>query len=86
VFIPAEENTVNIPCAFTEEGVAMLSAVLHSDMAVQVSIKIIQAFVKFRKVLNIQSGLSKRVKLLEYKQSETDIKFEKVFNALEARS
>jgi len=64
----------------------MLSAVLHSDMAVQVSIKIIQAFVKFRKVLNIQSGLSKRVKLLEYKQSETDIKFEKVFNALEARS
>jgi acetolactate synthase small subunit len=75
-----------IPCAFTEEGVAMLSAVLHSDMAVQVSIKIIQAFVKFRKVLKIQSGLSKRVKLLEYKQSETDIKFEKVFNALEARS
>ena len=39
------------PYAFTEQGIAMLSAVLKSDIAVEVSIKIMNSFVKMRKFL-----------------------------------
>lgn len=38
------------PYAFTEQGVAMLSSVLHSPLAIQVNIGIIRAFVEFRRV------------------------------------
>ncbi|HTF28297.1 MAG TPA: ORF6N domain-containing protein [Flavitalea sp.] len=38
------------PYAFTEQGVAMLSSVLHSDRAVQMNIAIMRAFVEMRKV------------------------------------
>lgn len=45
------KHSSNIPYAFTEQGVAMLSAVLKSDVAVQVSVQIIHAFVEMRKVI-----------------------------------
>ncbi|HCB63525.1 MAG TPA: DNA-binding protein [Bacteroidales bacterium] len=75
-----------LPWAFTEEGVAMLSAVLHSEKAIQVSVIIIQTFVLMRKILGANSLISNRIEILEHKQTNTDIKFEKVFNALEARA
>jgi hypothetical protein len=71
------------PYAFTEQGVAMLSAVLHSETAVRVSIQIINAFVEMRKWMNIHGGLMQRMDSIERKQMETDRKFELVFNALE---
>ena len=40
-----------LPYAFTEQGVAMLSAVLHSDKAIMVSINIINAFIEMRKFI-----------------------------------
>src|ERR1039457_4290904 len=43
------------PYAFTEHGVAMLSAVLKSDRAVQMSVRIIRAFVKLREILDRKS-------------------------------
>ena len=43
-----------LPYVFTEQGVAMLSAVLHSPTAIQVSIKIIDAFVKLRHIVQNQ--------------------------------
>jgi hypothetical protein len=46
-----------LPYVFTEQGVAMLSAVLHSDTAVKVSIEIMDAFVEMRKVLMANAAL-----------------------------
>jgi len=73
------------PFAFTEQGVAMLSAVLRSDVAVKVSIQIINAFVEMRKLIANHSGLLQRMDGIERKQLETDQKFEKVFRALESK-
>ncbi len=73
------------PLAFTEQGVAMLSAVLRSDVAVKVSIQIINAFVEMRKLIANHSGLLQRMDGIERKQLETDQKFEKVFRALESK-
>jgi phage regulator Rha-like protein len=79
------KHSTNRPYAFTEQGVAMLSAVLRSATAIQVSIQIINAFVEMRKMLANQNGLIQRVEGVERKLMETDQKFEQVFKALESR-
>lgn len=71
------------PYAFTEQGVAMLSAVLRSDTAINVSIQIINAFVAMQKLLQENHLLFSRLDKIEIKQLETDQKFEKIFKALE---
>lgn len=71
------------PYAFTEQGVAMLSAVLRSNTAINVSIEIINAFVAMRKLLQENHLLFSRLDKIELKQLETDQKFEKIFKALE---
>jgi hypothetical protein len=83
-FESLKHSSVN-PYAFTEQGVAMLSAVLRSDAAVKVSIQIINAFVEMRKLIANHSGLLQRMDGIERKQLETDQKFEKVFKALESK-
>jgi len=75
----------HLPYAFTEQGVAMLSAVLRSETAVKVSIQIMQAFVQMRKMISDHSGIFQRLTGLEYKQIETDKKFEMVFDALQQK-
>jgi hypothetical protein len=72
-----------LPYVFTEQGVAMLSAVLNSDTAVNVSVQIIDAFVKMRQVLLGNTFINHRLNQVERKQLETDEKFELVFKALE---
>ncbi|WP_192348631.1 ORF6N domain-containing protein [Algoriphagus sp. Y33] len=74
------------PYAFTEQGVAMLSAVLRSDTAIKVSIQIMSAFVEMRKLIANHSGLLQRMEGIERKQLETDNKFEQVFKALESKN
>lgn len=69
--------------AFTEQGVAMLSAVLRSDVAIRVSIEIINAFVEMRKVLMNNIALFSRMDKIELKQMEAEGKFEEIFRALE---
>lgn len=71
-----------LPFAFTEQGVAMLSSVLNSDYAIQVSIQIMKAFVNMRKFLLINASLLHRVDKIEQKQLKTDEKIEQIFNAL----
>jgi len=75
-----------LPYAFTEQGVAMLSAVLRSGTAIKVSIQIMQAFVEMRKIILNHVALFRRLDRIEHKQIETDHKFEQVFKALESRS
>jgi phage regulator Rha-like protein len=80
-FATAKRRT--LPYVFTEQGVAMLSAVLSSETAIQTSIQIMGAFVEMRKILLSHSGLIQRMDGLERKQIETEQKFERVFQALE---
>lgn len=72
------------PNVFTEQGVAMLSAVLRSEVAVDVSIQIMQAFVAMRKFLINNASVFQRLDQVELKQLKTDEKIEKIFKALEA--
>jgi len=74
-----------LPYVFTEQGVAMLSAVLRSETAVKMSIQIMSAFVSMRKFLVENAGVFQRLDRLELKQIETNQKFEQVFNAMQSK-
>ncbi len=69
--------------AFTEQGVAMLSAVLRSRVAVNVCIRIMDAFVAMRRFVSDHAGLVQRVGAIELKQIETDKRIDTVFDALD---
>jgi hypothetical protein len=75
-----------LPYVFTEQGVAMLSAIIKSPIAIKISIEIIEAFVLMRKTLLISGDIYKRFEKIELKQTEADQNFEKLFKALEERS
>lgn len=77
------QNIKYLPYVFTEQGVAMLSAVLKSQIAVTISIQIIDAFVEMRKTIGMHSGLLQRMDRFEIKQANNDQKFEQIFKALE---
>ena len=77
------QNIKYLPFVFTEQGVAMLSAVLRSDIAIKISIQIINAFVAMRKIIQNNHLIYTRLDNVERKQIETDQKIEKVFKALE---
>lgn len=74
-----------LPYVFTEQGVAMLSAVLKSDVAIRMSIQIMTAFVSMRRILQSNSLVFSRLDNLEHKQLETDKKFDQVFDALSSK-
>lgn len=78
-----------LPYAFTEQGVAMLSAVLKSETAIKISIQIMNAFVQMRKHINAYSQLYEKVRNIEKEQIifeiKTNKKFDQVFHALAAR-
>ena len=88
----ATSNTENVsskggrrylPYAFTEQGIAMLSAVLRSDEAIQVSVNIMNAFVKMRRFLAENAMMFDKLNSLELKQleyqKESNKKFEQIF-------
>ena len=81
-FESLKHSAVN-PYAFTEQGVAMLSAVLRSDIAVKVSIQIMNAFVELRKLVGQETLQHLRLSSIENKLIEHDQKFNKLFSALE---
>ena len=67
------------PYVFTEQGVAMLSSVLHSERAIQVNIAIMRAFVQLRAMIGSNKGLARRLNDLEKKY---DSQFRVVFEAI----
>ena len=77
------KNRKYLPYAFTEQGIAMLSTVLRSEVAIQVSIKIMQAFVQMRHTLLNNAGVIQRLENVERKQIEMSGQLEQVFLALE---
>jgi hypothetical protein len=67
-----------LPYAFTEQGVAMLSSVLHSQRAIDVNVEIMRAFVRLRELLASNAKLARRLDALEKKY---DSQFKVVFDA-----
>ena len=76
-----------LPYVFIEQGIAMLSGILKSEVAVQVSIKIMDAFVEMRKFMNINKSLFEKVVSIENKMDkkfiEQDKKFDIIFDQLQ---
>jgi len=79
VILKRGENLKYRPYAFTEQGVAMLSSVLHSDRAVRVNIEIMRAFVQLRQMLASNAELARKLETLEKKY---DAQFKVVFDAI----
>lgn len=69
------------PYAFTEQGVAMLSSVLHSDRAIAVNIEIMRAFVQLKRMMATHADLARKLDALEGKY---DRQFKIVFDAIRA--
>ena len=72
-----------LPYVFTEQGIAMLSGLLKNDIAVQVSINIMDAFVEMRRFISLNGQIFERLTNVEYKLLEHDKKFDKVFDQLQ---
>ena len=70
------------PYAFTEQGVAMLSSVLHSERAIQVNIVIVRAFVKLRQMLESNEDLNRKFNGVIRKLAQHDKYFTVVFHEL----
>jgi hypothetical protein len=68
-----------LPYAFTEQGLAMLSSVLHSAQAVQVNIAIMRTFVRLRQLIASHADLARKLAALENKYDE---QFKVVFDAI----
>ena len=79
------KHSSSLPYVFTEQGIAMLSAVLRSEIAIQVSIQIMNAFVAMRQFLTNNAVVFQRLENVEHKQILADQKFEQIFNALEKK-
>ena len=75
-----------MPYAFTEQGISMLSTVLHSKTAIEVSIQIMDAFVAMRHYYSVNAQVFQRLKDLEHHRIETELKFDKIFKMLDANS
>jgi hypothetical protein len=77
-----------LPYVFTEQGIAMLSAVLKSEIAIAVSIRIMESFVEMRKYMANTALIHQRLDTIELRQitcqKETDERFDKVFDYIAA--
>ena len=71
-----------IPHVFTEEGVAMLASVLKTEVASRVSVSIMRAFVKMRKIISLNNNYNDRISNLETKYIEHDSKIDTLFDKL----
>jgi len=79
------KHSTSFPYAFTEQGVSMLSAVLRSDTAIQVSIQIMDAFVGMRRWIADNAAIFQRLDAVEQRQQITDTRLDQVFEAIEAK-
>ena len=72
-----------LPYVYTEQGISMLAGVLKNEIAIQVSISIIRAFIEMRKFITNNAQVFERLTKIEYKMLEYDKKFDIVFNELQ---
>ena len=77
----------HMPRVFTETGVSMLSSVLRSDTAIEVSVRIMESFVEMRHFIASNAAMFEQIRAVELRQLEyqrtTDERFERVFDYME---
>ena len=74
-----------LPYAYTEQGVAMLSGLLKNEIAIQVSIKIIRAFIEMRKFLSSNGQVFERLTNIENKLLEQDKNINELFDKFDKK-
>ena len=72
-----------LPYVFTEYGITMLAGLLKSEIAVKVSINIVNAFIEMRKFISSNAQVFERLTNVEYKLLEHDKKFDEIFDSLQ---
>jgi hypothetical protein len=80
---PVRGGTRYLPYAFTEQGVAMLSGVLHSEKAIRMNIAIMRAFVEVRRILIHQSDVRLQLQELKDRLGEHDVQLNQIYDAME---
>ena len=73
------KHSSSLPYAFTEQGVAMLSSVLNSKLAIKVNIQIMITFTKLREIIMTHKDIQKKIEAIEKKY---DTQFQVVFDAI----
>ena len=73
-----------LPYAFTENGIAMLSSVLRSPTAIEVNIRIMRAFSAMRRFLLANAQMFQRIEAMEKRQIATDTKVDSILQRLDA--
>lgn len=76
----------SLPYAYTEQGIGQLSTVVHSKIAIERSIMIMNAFVAMRRFMVQNAGILMRIAHLERHQIETDEKIDKILDKIDANS
>lgn len=76
------KHSTNMPYAFTEPGVAMLSSVLNSDRAIRVNIQIIRTFIKLREFISTHKELTHKLNQFENKIEKHDGEIQSIFEAI----
>ena len=85
--IPSKQHLGgSLPYAFTEQGVSMLSSVLRSETAINVSIKIIRTFIEMRKLISQNISMFERFERIEQRLNIHDENFDKLFEVLEDKN
>ena len=72
-----------MPNVFTEQKITMLSGLLKNEIAIEISINIMKAFVEMRSFISNNASIFNRLTTVEYKLMETDKKVDKVFALLQ---
>jgi hypothetical protein len=81
--LPQNRTDKYLPYAFTEQGVAMLSGVLRSSIAINMNIAIMRAFVEVRKLILKQHDLKTQLKEIKERLSEHDGQLNQIYEAME---
>lgn len=76
------KHSTGFPYVFTEQGVAMLSSVLNSELAIMVNIQIMRAFVKIKEFLLMHKELTQKLEVLEQKYSQHDESIKAIFEVI----
>lgn len=72
-----------LPYAFTEQGIAMLSGVLHSEKAINMNIAIMRTFVDIRKIISRETDLKEQLKQIKERLGEHDVQLNQIYDAME---
>ena len=77
------QHSKYLPYAFTEQGVAMLSGVIHSDKAIAMNIAIMRAFVEIRRIVLKENDLKEQMREIKERVSEHDVQLNHINDAME---